>query len=477
MSEPATRSSRPRLLLSVASVWGVQVLGMVLQLGYAAFTARVFTAEAFGAYAVAMATQAMAAIFAVSGFAKASARRVGTEDAADRSLASAAVLVGLVLALVLVATAGFIAALWKSPESAPMIRLLALSLPVAAYAGVLLGVLRRKGWVAAYNRITLVASVLGVGAGALAVWSTRAALSMVVMPITVQVGTVLGGFALLGRSALPAAQWGLVAADVRFSVRSSGNSALTYAASTVPLIVLGRAAGTTTLGYWNRATTVTQVPVESATSAWTTVFFSRLRGERSSSHARQAQWTDMLTVSALVILPLCGALLGCVPAGVRILLGPGWTVAGQMAAWLWVASCVTAVGMVLFTALEATDNFSVLWFVQGWRVLVLMAASVALALTLDWRWLAAGVLVSAVGSLIVALRLSAGRGLVDNGRCVSALCVAAGVGLVLFPVPAVLARTAPSWVVVGAGVLIGFAYLGLLYAVRARIPAMLILSR
>ena len=465
-------SSRARrgLLSSVASVWGVQVLGMLLQVVYAGVTARVFTAAVFGAYAAAMSTVAIAALFAVSGATKASARSQEEGSHQGRALISASLLIATALMFVVMLLAGPIATLWGVPQSATMIRLLALSLPVSAYAGVLLGVLRRRRRITAYNLVTATATVTGIVVGMMAVQS-GAAVSLVVMPISVQVVSLVLGVALLRGEAVPTLRVAGARREVVFSLRSSTNSALTYVATTVPLVVLARSVGPGALGSWNRATTLTQVPVESATSAWTTVFFSAMRGERAGSQQRNLLWSDMVAAAAFVALPTAGAILPAVPAAVSLILGPGWSLSGQMAAWLWVSACIVAVNVVLFTTLEATDNFPVLWLVQAWRIVALAAAALGVALTGNWLWLGVGMVASALAGLLVTV-VTAGRRDLLHGRRVGRLLTKAFALAAALCLPGLLIAGSGRVITLAVCALVAVAYLGGLYAARRRLPAL-----
>lgn len=475
MSEPAKRTvasrrARQGLLTGVASVWGVQLLGMLLQLVYAGVTARVFPAAVFGAYAAAMSTIAIAALFAVSGATKASARSLEEGSHQGRALISSSLLIATALMFVVMLLAGPIATLWGVPQSASMIRLLAFTLPVSAYAGVLLGVLRRRRRITAYNLVTAIATVTGIVVGVMAVQSGEA-VSLVVMPITVQVVSLVLGVVLLQGLAMPALKVSGAGREVVFSLRSSTNSALTYVATTVPLVVLARSVGPGALGSWNRATSLTQVPVESATSAWTTIFFSVMRGEREGSRQRNLLWSDMVVASAFVVLPTAGAILPAVPAAVSLILGPGWPLSGQMAAWLWVSACIVAVNVVLFTALEATDNFPVLWTVQAWRIAALAAAAVAVALTENWLWLGVGMVASALSGLLVTV-ITAGRRDLLHGRRVGRQLTSAFAMAAALCLPGLLIAGSGRVITVSVCALVAVAYLGCLLAVRRRLPAL-----
>lgn len=443
---------------------------MLLQLVYAGVTARVFPAAVFGAYAAAMSTIAIAALLAVSGATKASARSLDEGSRQGRALISASVLIATALMFVVMLLAGPIASLWGVPQSTSMIRLLALTLPVSAYAGVLLGVLRRRRRITAYNLVAAIATVTGIVVGVMAVQS-GAAVSLVVMPITVQVVSLVLGVALLRGQAMPALKVSAARREVVFSLRSSTNSALTYVATTVPLVALARSVGPGALGNWNRATSLTQVPVESATTAWTTIFFSVMRGEREGSQQRNLLWSDMLVAAAFVVLPTAGATLPAVPAAVSLILGPGWSLSGQMASWLWVSACIVAVNVVLFTALEATDNFPVLWTVQAWRIASLAAAAFGVALTGNWLWLGVGMVASASSGLLVTV-ITAGRRDLLHGRRVGRLLTNAFALAAALCLPGLLIAGSGRVFTLAVCALVAVAYLGCLYAARRRLPAL-----
>ncbi len=142
-----------------------------------------------------------------------------------------------------------------------------------------------------------------------------------------------------------------------------------------------------------------------------------------------------------------------------------------MAAWLWVSACIVAVNVVLFTALEATDNFPVLWTVQAWRIAALAAAALGVALTGNWLWLGVGMVASALLGLLVTLITAARRDLLQ-GRRVGRLLTTAFVLALALCLPGLLIAGSGRVITLTACALIVVAYLGCLYAARRRLPAL-----
>lgn len=395
------------------SVWLVQVSLMGLQFAYTAVTGRILTPAAFGTYAVAVTTVTLANLIVVAGFSKASARRLDESSRGDRALITASLLSAAAVALLIVLLSGFFSALWEAPAATELIVILALALPFAAYAAVLLGVLRRQGKLRQYNTIVLIAGVTSICAGIVAVGVLRTATALVVLSVVQQVvAASLAAAVLRGRSR-PSRDLAGVGTDVKFSLKSSATSLVVYSAFALPLVVLGRSAGPAVLGAWNRATTLTQVPVESVTGAVATTLFPRLRGAAGGTAGRRQTWTDMASLAALIVVPMVMAFVPAVPSVIFIVLGSGWETTQAMAPWVWVAAGVVALGSTLILAVEATGNFRVLLVSQSAFFAVMMIATLGLALSGMWIFLAVGVVLAAVSGLSACVFMCHRRSLLD----------------------------------------------------------------
>jgi O-antigen/teichoic acid export membrane protein len=453
-----------------AALLSAQVVLMVVQLGYTALTARVFSPAAFGSYAVASALTSIGSLLAVNGVAKAAARRPEDSADADRQLAGAALILSAVLALTLMLAAPLLARLWENPSASGLTAILACSIVPSAYAGVLVGVLRRAGRMTEVVLLTLAAGLIGIAVGMAAVLTSHSPLALGVLPVASAVAQAGLASARLGMVAVPLRPGRLVRTDVVYSLKSSGFSITTYAIYTTPLWVLSRQSGPAVLGAWNRAVAVTQVPVESVSRSWVMAAFPHFRYGPTEKSGRRA-WSDLASASVWIALPVCLGLAPAVHFFVGVLLGPGWQVASDMAVWLWVAACVLAVVTVLTTAVESSGLFRVLWGMQAVVALVMLGGTAGIIATGDWRWLGASSVLSALAGW-VALVISAHRHSLVHGGTVlrwSVSALLAAIVVAVLPL-LVIARDGSGWASSLTAIAAVGAFLGISWSGRRRLP-------
>lgn len=388
----------------IGGVWAVQTVQVVAQLGYAAVTGRVIGPAGFGAYAVALAIYGFVGLVAVLGLGNAAARRPSDDPAADRRLVSYSLLVGGGLSLTTALAAELLSRVWAAEAAIGSIRLVSVAIAFLPWATVLGGILRRQGRIGTFNRSTLAAGLLSVGLGVVAVVWVRQPWSLVAAPVLNQILLAMFFARTLGLRAVPATALRGGSPDIRFGLKSMALSALNQFAYYLPLWSMSRVSGPVVFGSWNRAVVVGQLPLESANRAAVTVVFPLFRHSRDNPGAARMAWTDMLSVAALIVMPLSGLAMPLLPATVEVVLGPQWSMAGSMAIWLWAAAAVTVLRTLLAAALESSNRFGPLWFSQSILAGAYVFAAVAVWRSGDWLWFAAGLVVAAVLSHAVQIQ-------------------------------------------------------------------------
>lgn len=449
--------------------FGVQVFLLVAQLGYTAVTSRIFDPQVFGAYAVAAATAAFGSLITVAGFTKAAARRQDEDVRADRELLGAAVAISLVVAVLLVLAAPLIARIWADESSITLIRLLSLGLIASAYAGVCSGFLRRLGRIDLVTVQSLVAGLMGIALGVALVATTRQTWSLAVMPVATPVIAAAMAGTRLGQRGLPLRPTATAAHDMRFSMSSSGVSLTSFVAYTIPAIVLSRVAGAATLGSWNRAVALAQVPVEVGTRSWTTVTFPRFRHHQAQSRTSSI-WTDLACGGAWLVLPVAAVLTPGVQIMMGLVLGPNWTLAQEMAPWLWIGASLAAVYTLVGTAAESAGHFRILWTSQIPDAIILTIATFTLWLTGDWLALAVGVVAAAAGHLIVIVASAGRQGLLQARVVYRRLALTVGVSLLLAVPLWVASWHLPQLASLFLCAMVAGGFLLITYRSRSRIP-------
>ncbi len=460
-----------RLAGQVSGVWGVQVLAMVAQLGYTALTSRIFSAEVFGYYGIALAISAPLGILAGLGLANAAARRTEEDERGDRAVAGVALVSGASAGLLLLLLAEPLAVLWGAPGSVDFIRLISLVTLIGPYAGALMGVLRRQNRFRAYSLVTLGSSMAGLLLGAVAVSVTRHPLALIVMPLVTQFATASTAGWLAGRRAVPALPTGDTRPDLLFGCRSMSLSLLASASFAVPQWAMSRVLGAVTFGFWNRAVVVGTVPLETVNRAFVTVVYPRFR--RHDPSGSPLLWTDTLVTMVVVLVVPAAVLVPLMPAAVTVLMGPGWMVTANMAQWLWVIAALMIPVTVLASALESSNNFSALWAGQIAMAVAFVLGGALVVLIHHWEAVAASFLVGGLMAHVLQIRAAGRRGLLDTPYLLRGYALAGTAAVILVVAGAAVAAAGPPAVVqLILGALIVTAYASVLWRLRGRVASL-----
>jgi O-antigen/teichoic acid export membrane protein len=148
---------------------------------------------------------------------------------------------------------------------------------------------------------------------------------------------------------------------LKFGSKVTVANLIMYANGFVPFLALGRSLGADALGNWNRATTVSQVPVEMVQQAMTQALYPEFRHDITDSERAQKVWPDLLAITAWFAFPLAALLAAALPWLMPFLLGDGWESATRLAPWLAVIAGAGVPVTVLGMALEATSRFRSIW--------------------------------------------------------------------------------------------------------------------
>lgn len=413
------------------------VINAVAQFAFLAVLARLLDAATFGLMAMAIIALRFASFFSQFGFAQVLIQKPDL----DREDISAATLmaVGLGFALYagLVLAAPLFAAYFRAPELPAVLAGLGGSLLLGTLAGLPNALLRRAGRFKAVAAIETAGFVVGYGAVGIAaasagwgVWSLIAA--------TLAQQALSGALGLA--MARPRFGWpvrrGAFLHLWHFGSRYSLIGLLEFVWANVETLIIGRFLGKVDLGFYNRAITLVNLPVEQAVGAVNKVMFpafATLAGERR----RLADGFAML----LLAVGTAAAALACgvaaaAPDVVALLLGPRWVSIAPLVAI--VAFAVPP--MFMFVVCGVTlDSVAVLGPKLRLQAVMLAAKVGLVALALQ------GGMVAIAWAVVVAeaLRLAFGLQLVARILGVPAsglwrpVAVCAGVGATVYAAVAV----------------------------------------
>ena len=451
-------------------VWVSQILIMGLQLVYAGVTSRAIGSAGFGSFAVALAATGLGGILASSGLANAAARRTGDDISGDRAIVTAAALAGLLMALFFAAAAPLWARLWGNPDATVLIRALCIGLAVGSYGGALAGIARRLGRIGIWTVATLASTVIAMVLGGWATYATREAWSLTIMPVAISVISSSILLVAMGRRGIPTRRLGKVGHDIVYGAKSLGSSLLTYIAYGLPMWSMSRWLGASTLGSWNRAVVVGQIPLESVSRAAVTVIFPKFRWDSAGGDRVRRRWSALMVSSAIVVLPLTALAVPAAPTVTRILLGPQWAEAGLMAQFILVATAVNVLSALLGSALEASNKFRAVWMSQIAVIATLAIACGVMLVTRLWVAVAVGYVIAALASHAVQIVWSSRGQLLASRSIFLGYTAAAFLSLIMLGLGSAMVALASSDVaLIGMLVVVGASALVALFALRNRI--------
>jgi O-antigen/teichoic acid export membrane protein len=314
-------------------------------LGFVTFAilARLLTPDAFGLISLAFVVTTLLQLFVVTGVSEAVIQRPTLERKLLDTAFWLSIAMGLVLMLLCIAAAGPVAALYKQPELAPVLRVLSIALLLQALSAVQEAVLRRGfGFrVVALRRIlaTVAGSVVGITWAIVApsVWALVAqylAWSAIGVVVLWSAGSYRPRRHFDRAEARELTSFGLNVLGIRLSFYASENG---------DNFVIGLLLGPTQLGYYVVGFRIFRVVTEFVTAAMSAVtlpVFSRMQEEPARivrAFMRLTRFSLAIAVPAFV----GGAVLA--PYLIPLAFGDGWKPSVQIMQILSLVGLVTSV--------------------------------------------------------------------------------------------------------------------------------------
>lgn len=393
----------PRTSLRTATRWSYALsLGkMAISLSLALVLAAILGPRAFGVIAMALVFIHFVEMLQQQGLMPAIvSRKVLTERHADTAFWLVAA-VGLMCTVAAIVLAPWWADLNGLPELAPVIRVLALTVPLTSTVVIHEALLRRE---LAFKKLTLrtwislvaggIAGVLGAVLG-LGVWA------LVLQQVVTSVVVVIVLWAVSPWR--PRFRVDRVAARElwSYSTRAASSSLGLFIGGRVDILLTGLFFGPVIVGLYRLAQRVTSTAVDVTARGMQAVALPGLSGVQDDSAAFAAQLLRMQRITTVMALPLLGLLAGAA-LPLEQILGEEWDGTATAIRLLALMQAFTALSLLLGPALQAWNRPGtlsiVVWISSGLKVLALAGAA----------WLADGSagLVSLCAAMIAATALS-----------------------------------------------------------------------
>lgn len=329
-------------------------IGMAVQVGVTAATARLLDPHAFGLVAMANVLLRFGGYIAQMGVGRALIQRPEIDTDDIRAAFTSSTLLGLLVAAVVVLAAPLAATYYQTAEVVPVVRWLALMFVVTGLGSTAQALLRRRLHFRASGVVEVAAYVTGYAVPALwlaasgfGVWSLVAA--------TIGQAAVTSGlsYALTRHDTRPTFALHHHRRLLAFGSKVSAISFLEFVGSTLDTLVIGRFGTAVQLGLYNRAFMLASLPTYQLNNGIAKVLFPVLSGGQKDQAAFKEALGRVSEIALKVVLPVGVGMALAAPELVSVLLGPQWTSATPLFAVLAVGLAVNLLATFPGIALEA----------------------------------------------------------------------------------------------------------------------------
>jgi O-antigen/teichoic acid export membrane protein len=323
---PAPESLTDRTTRAVQWRFSGAAVGAVSQLAIGVLLARLLTPADFGLMALAFVVLGLARPLGDLGLGGAVVQRARLTDRHVRTAFTFSVLLGLAIAAVIALAAPLGAVVMRDPRVTPVLRVLSIGFPLQGTAVVAGALMRREldfkrqffidtgSYVLGYGVVGVSLAVLGYGVWSL-VWG---GLLQTLLSSGAQLVAVR-------HSIRPLTSRRELADLLHFGIGTSVNGCVNYLALSGDNFVVGRWMGATSLGLYNRAYNLMNLPFTYATSVMSSVLFPAFAQVQGEPARLRRAYLLLTRLAAMVAAPAMGTMAIVAPHLVRSLYGPRWT--------------------------------------------------------------------------------------------------------------------------------------------------------
>ena len=388
--------TRSRAVANAAGMlFAAQLLLMVVQFGYSAITGRLVSATGFGAYTVAMGLSSLVSLMLSAGLPAFALKEKDLDHGGEASLWTMAWLSGIASGIVVFLTAGLWSTLWAQPEATLITRAFAINAVFAPVVAVQLALGRRRGYVRGDAAVLVISGILGYIVGAVAVYLTGSAVSLVIAPTATSLIAVIVALPMV-RPWPRAWPKGWKTAG-RFAGISSGLALSTLLMGNVQVWAVSVGTTSETLGQFSRAMFLGLALsglIQTSVMRAAYPHFRHVRGDGWQS----AVLTMTRTAAVVSLLP--AALLSGVAMPLMLTwLGPTWGEAGAFAPALIMGSALMCVVGLLMGMGESQAWMAGLTRLHVVRWVSTLIVALPTLFTHNAWWVVASMIVSPVITL------------------------------------------------------------------------------
>jgi lipopolysaccharide exporter len=352
-------------------------VGAVLQFGMTAVMARLLTPAAFGLVALAGLFLRFVDYFAKAGITQALIQKTSLATADIRAAFALSAGLATGFALLLITGAPVAGRIAQDEALVPILRWLTLGLVLQGLAAPSIALLRRALRFRALALIDLGSYVVGyLGIGLTMALLGAGVYALVGAMLTQAATQALCAYALVRHPLSPARSRGSYRTILGFGTRISIVGFFEFLQSNLDTLAVGRWAGASSLGLYNRAKMVAELPSYQLMHGLSTVLFPSFSAIQQDYARLRKAYISAVGAASAVVLPMNAGMAVAAPEIVLVLLGPQWVGAIDVLPWLLLASSIALTGHFagVVTEAQAALNSKIVVSVSSTFTLVLLLA-------------------------------------------------------------------------------------------------------
>lgn len=348
--------------VTVGVAWSVaeKIGSMLMQMVVSIVVARLLMPEDFGVLAILTFFTALMAVVVDSGFSQTLIRKTEPTESDYKSVFLFNVVTSLVLYAVMTALSPAIAAYYNLPVISKIAPVLFLLLPVNALTVIQNTIFARQFRFATLSRINFAsATVAGVTAITMA-WCGFGVWSLVAQRLAqVTVKAVLlwwrGDWRCKGRFDFSALR-----AMSGFSFRLMGTDIISYLYNNIAQLFIGKMHSATTLGYYNQAQKLKELPVTSVVQSFQSVTYPALANVKGDKQKFADSYLRVLAITAAVIAPVMVGMVAVADDMFMLMLGQRWMPTVPYFKILSLAGLFYPISMIAYNVLKVAGDGGVI---------------------------------------------------------------------------------------------------------------------
>ena len=373
---------RDKVASGVAWSAAEKVGSMLLQMVVSIVVARMLMPEDFGVMAILTFFTALSVVFVDSGFSQTLIRKTAPTDDQYKSVFLFNVVVSVALYLLLVAISPLIAHYFGLPIITRIAPVLMLLLPLGALCVIQNTIFARQFRFATLSRINFTASAVAGGVAIVMALCGCGVWSLVGQRLA-QMATKMvllwwrGDWRCQGRFS---------GAELRamssFSLRLMATDTISYLYNNIAQLFVGKIYSATTLGYFNQAQKLKELPVTSAVQSFQSVTYPALSNIKDNPEKFADSYRRVLLITAAVMFPVMTGMVAVADDMFMLLLGERWMPTVPYFKILSLSGLFYPISMIAYNILKGASDGAIIVHLEVVKK-VIMTAILAVTIPLS----------------------------------------------------------------------------------------------